>query len=292
MGMPLPAEKPALTELVPRAITSNALSTFRTRHEFSHFASFRTTDEFLAYRHWAKARSLPLFVLGKGSNVLFCRRRIDAVVLLNKLPRQVSPLGNDRFYISSSASIGEVLRVCRQQSRDSFYYLASVPASIGGALAMNAGRGQQFNQTIYDFVESVTLLSDDGQVTIPRADVAIAYRWTQFLDRPDVLLLGATFRFPLAELAGDPVAERIRYCKDVQDPVAPNCGSAFSHCDMRIMGRLRGLRLLGASYSAKTNNWILNRSDNSRGIVALLMLARLCHWLSRQACRVEYIRIR
>jgi len=61
---------------------------------------------------------------------------------------------------------------------------------------------------------------------------------------------------------------------------------------MRIMGRLRGLRLLGASYSAKTNNWILNRSDSSRGIVALLTLARLCHWLSRRTCRIEYIRIR
>ena len=36
--MLLPVEQPAVTELVPRAITSNALSTFRTKHEFSHFA--------------------------------------------------------------------------------------------------------------------------------------------------------------------------------------------------------------------------------------------------------------
>jgi UDP-N-acetylmuramate dehydrogenase len=290
--MTVPSERPVAVKPVPRSIISNALSTFRTKHIFRHFASFSSPDEFLAYRSWAREHRLPLYVLGKGSNVLFCRRRVRSLVLLNKLPRQLSPLPNDRFYISSSTGIGEVLRVCREQSRASFYYLASVPASIGGALTMNAGRGAHLHQTIYDFVESVTILADDQPVTLSRSEIDLAYRWTPFLDRPETLVLGATFCFPPTQLENDPVAERLRYCKDVQDPTAPNCGSAFSVCDMRIMGRLRGLRLMGAAFSSKTNNWILNRSKSSLGVRSLLGVARALHWVRRRTCKVEYVCIR
>jgi UDP-N-acetylmuramate dehydrogenase len=261
--MTVPSERPVAVKPVPRSIISNALSTFRTKHIFRHFASFSSPDEFLAYRSWAREHRLPL-----------------------------SPLPNDRFYISSSTGIGEVLRVCREQSRASFYYLASVPASIGGALTMNAGRGAHLHQTIYDFVESVTILADDQPVTLSRSEIDLAYRWTPFLDRPETLVLGATFCFPPTQLENDPVAERLRYCKDVQDPTAPNCGSAFSVCDMRIMGRLRGLRLMGAAFSSKTNNWILNRSKSSLGVRSLLGVARALHWVRRRTCKVEYVCIR
>jgi UDP-N-acetylmuramate dehydrogenase len=292
MATSLPSEASSAVAVEPRAFVSNALSTFRTKHSFDHYGSFSSPEEFIAYRAWARERRLPFYVVGKGSNLLFCRRRVRALVLLNKLPRQLSRLSENRFYVSSSTGIGEVLRVCREFSLDSFYYLASVPASVGGALVMNAGRGPKFNQTIYDFVESVTVLVDQTPVTLARSEVALKYRWTPFLDRPETLVLGATFHFPPTELENDPVAERMRYCKDVQDPVAPNCGSAFSHYDLQTMERLRGLTMFGASFSDKTTNWILNRSESSLGIRSLLLIARALHAIRRRAYRVEYVCIK
>lgn len=292
MATSLPTEAAVAVTAAPRAIVSNALSTFRTQHTFERYGSFRSPEEFVAYRAWAREHGLPLYVIGKGSNILFCRRRVRALVLLNKLPRQLSRLSEHRFYVSSSTGIGEVLRVCREHSLDSFYYLASVPASIGGALVMNAGRGPKFNQTIYDFVESVTVLADEIPVTMARSEVALKYRWTPFLDRRETLVLGATFHFPPTALESDPVAERMRYCKDVQDPVAPNCGSAFSHYDLQTMERLRGLKMFGAAFSDKTTNWILNRSESSLGVRSLLTVARALHAIRRRTCKIEYVCIK
>lgn len=276
----------------PRRLETDALSTFRTRHVFHHYAEFRTPEEFVRLRRWARDRGLPICVVGRGSNLLFCRRHIRTLVLLNQMPKEFTALGEDRFYASSNLSIGAVLRTCRAESRDSFYYLASVPASVGGALAMNAGRGESFHQTLYDFVSSVTFIAGDEPEVITREKMVLRHRWTPFRDQPETLILGATFRFPVVSLQGNPIAERLAYCKEVQDPTAPNCGSAFSHCAPDIMRRLMGRRILGAQWSPKTQNWILNRSESSLGVRLLLKWARLLHAIRRRRCAVEYIQVR
>jgi UDP-N-acetylmuramate dehydrogenase len=283
---------PTEANSVPERVETDTLSTFRTRHVFEHLGTFRSPEEFLRLRSWAKERRLPVCVVGKGSNLLFCRRRIRAVVLLNQLPKKIIPLAEDLFRVSTSVSLGEVLRMCRAQSRESFYYLASVPASVGGALAMNAGRGESFHQTIYDFVQSVTILNGDQPQTLRREDIPVRHRWTPFREQTETLLLAAVFRFPLTQLSGDPIAERLAYCREIQDPTAPNCGSAFSHCSSGIMRRLMGRRVLGAQWSAKTQNWILNHSKSSLGIRLLLLVARVLHFVRGRRCQVEFVQIR
>jgi len=78
--------------------------------------------------------------------------------------------------VSSSVPLTDVLKYCYENSLDSFYYLSSVTATIGGALAMNAGRGSRHGISIYDFVERVTFFEDGLIKTLENNDIKKGYR--------------------------------------------------------------------------------------------------------------------
>ena len=54
------------------SLDSNRLSTFRTRHKFQHYAKFTTIEGYVALLEFAAREGLQAYVLGNGSNTLFC----------------------------------------------------------------------------------------------------------------------------------------------------------------------------------------------------------------------------
>jgi UDP-N-acetylmuramate dehydrogenase len=62
-------------------LVSEGLSLYRTMNRFAHYGEFTTLDEFLEYCDWARQRDLPVFILGNGSNTLFCSRTVRTLVL-------------------------------------------------------------------------------------------------------------------------------------------------------------------------------------------------------------------
>lgn len=280
---------------VPRCELSDRLSTFRTEHRFLRFAEFRTVDEYRALRRWAAEHGLPVYILGNGSNTLFARREVRTVVLRNRLGRTFEQLDGNRLRVSSSIIISQVLKHCQKRRWDSCYYLASVPATIGGALAMNAGRGREHNKSIYDFVESVTFLDGDEVRTLPASEIRREYRWTEFTGVQDRLIIECVMRFP--DMPGDAdvnaMLERVEWSKERQDHSAPNCGSVFKQCWFPLLRRLRGLTLGGgARFSPKTVNWILNRGKHPKHILRLIRLAQALHTVAGKRAKLELIEVR
>lgn len=277
--------------VVPGPFDSDRLSHYRTKHHFAHYAEFASVDEYKKMLAYARERRLPVFILGNGSNTLFNRATVKSVVLKNRMPREVRDLGDERYYVSASEQVSAVLKHCRTNSLDSFYYLASVPAMVGGALAMNAGRGREHNVSIFDFVESIDYLDGDRLVTLPRAQVELDYRSTIFTGVQTRLILGATFRFPKVTLESDPIVDRVLWSKDKQDLVGGNCGSVFKQYHTPTLSRLRGLKLGGASFSAKTVNWINNTGESPKPIRTLIRIAKLAHFMLGKCASVELIQV-
>lgn len=277
-----------------QTITSNDLSTFKTTHQFLRYGEFDSVESFIDFRNLARQNHWPLYILGNGSNTLFARHRIQSLVIRNRMPRVLTPLGDDRFEISAATPIIMILKMCQSEDRDCFYYLSSVPAMTGGALAMNAGRGRHHQMSIYDFVESITYLDEnDQQITLPVDQIKREYRWTPFTGCQDKLILKAIFRFPvLGPSAQSPIRERVEYSRREQDHSAGNCGSVFKSASFRILGWLRGFRLGPARYSPKTLNWILNRGKSSRWIVGLILIAQCLHRIVGRRAILELIKVK
>ena len=276
----------------PAGLVSSSLSHFKTTHRFLHFADFTTADEFAALVRWAKAHEARVYILGNGSNTWFARTTVRTVVLRNRLARAIVPLGNDRYELSSSCAVPAVLKYCHRRHLDCFYYLSSVPATIGGALAMNAGRGRAHHLTIYDFAESLRVLEDGVVHTLHRDAISLEYRHTPFTGLHDRLILSGVFRFPNTRLDSDPVRDRIDWSLREQDHTAPNCGSVFKTYHAPLQAKLRWLRYGGARWSPKTTNWILNTSRNSRAIGVLITVAQMLHRLLGKRAELELIKVK
>lgn len=274
-----------------KSITDSNLSFYRTLHNFERYGEFYTLDEFREYCNWAIANNTKVYILGNGSNTLFVRNKIKSLVLKNKLPKHMQPLAENKLEVPSSALLIDILKYCYDNSFESFYYLASVPATVGGALAMNAGRGK--SSTIYNFVESVTFFDFENNCikTLGKKEIVIAYRETIFTGIHSCLILSAIFKFERVQLDGNSIVERCKWSKEFQDHSAPNCGSVFKKAEFRLLNRLKGLSIGKASFSNKTSNWILNRSGSSTPILILITIAKLLHSLVGKKASLEVITV-
>jgi UDP-N-acetylmuramate dehydrogenase len=273
---------------------SKKLSLYRTEHEFQDYNDILSEDQARDALHEAKNLGKPVYILGNGSNTLFTRKRVTTTVLKNSLPRNIDHLGGDKFYVSSSVLVSEVLKFCFSKNLACFYFLASVPAEVGGALAMNAGQGMAYGgESIMDFATEVRFIRDGKICVEPPDNLSVAYRNTIFTGQTNLFILGATFRFPTVDpFETNPIKERIAWAKKSQDLSKPNCGSVFKTVDMRILNRFRGWSIAGATFSKKTNNWITNASNSPFGINCLIGIVIFFHRLFFRKCETEVIRVK
>ena len=279
-----------------KQLDTDRLSTFRTHHRFQRFAEFTTVDQFLEYRRFAKENNLPLFILANGSNTLFTRKNVKTLVLRNKLEPWMKDLGEGRVEASSSLPVMKILKHCEKFGLDSFYFLASVPATVGGALAMNAGGGT--GPTVLDYAESVTYIDGDEVKTVPAESLERSHRRTQFTGVQNALIVSAVFKFPQRDLEESEIRKRIKWCHDHQDLSAPNCGSAFRVYHGPILHRFRrippggiGYPLFHAQFSRKVNNWIICKHKHSWPIVVLIRTVQLVHRLFGKRAEPEFIEV-
>ena len=273
-------------------LKSSQLSTFRTQHEFQRYAKFTTVDEYIALLDFAASEGLHVYLLGNGSNTLFKHRRIRTLILHNKLKRGFRHLGGNRYEASSSDQISSILKYCREHHLDSFFYLASVPATVGGALAMNAGRGGGVQKTIYDYVESIMFVDHDGEMKLLTVDkIERSPRKTAFTGVQPKLITGCIFRFNNSVEDDDKIRERIEWCKQNQDLSAPNCGTLFKVSSAAIMKKLQGIGIFGARFSPITRNWMLNRASSPLPIRFLIGIAIVTHRLLGRKIELEIIEV-
>lgn len=273
------------------SLTTNNLSFYRTLHNFDKFGEINSVDDFSEYYEWSKANNAKIYILGNGSNTLFTKANVMSLVLKNNLPKHMKLTSDFRLEVSSSVPLIDVLKCCYENSLDSFYYLSSVPATIGGALAMNAGRGRQHERTVYDFVERVTFFEDGVIKTLTNEEIKKGYRETIFTGTHARLILSAVFKFNRIKLEYNPLIERHRFAKEHQDNTGPNCGTVFKTANAQILDLMKGVRIGKAYFSGKTRNWILNRSKSSTPIIILISLTKMLHLVTGKRVELEVITV-
>jgi len=263
-------------------------SWYRTKNTFVHLAKIESVEDFFEAENYAQKNDLNMYSLGNGSNTFFQNKTINSFILKNNLPQEFNYLGNDLFEVSSSLSIIQLLKNLYQEQREGPYYLASVPATIGGAIAMNAGTGRGKGHYISEYLESVEYVYQGKIYQITPKEMNIGYRQTMFSESRKYFIVKAIFRFPEQKFEVDPIKLRIEKSKKTQDLKYPSCGSVFRIFDHRPMKILRHFFGKGkAFWSQKTFNWINNESDDPRHLRRLLLISRLVHLLFGKKCDPE-----
>lgn len=229
--------------------------------------------------------------LGGGSNVVFASAVKIPIINLMELNNTLALNGDGSVTSGCSVRIQKLISFGKMNALGGFEYLYSLPASVGGIVYMNAGRGRVYHQQIADWLEKVEYLDlADMQVKKMKVDKdGWTYRHSPFQEMQAVIL-SATFRMrkSTAEEVAACIQERKDTVKSNQEACKPSCGSVFKQENRYLMRLIRGKRIGGAMFSKKTNNWISNDRDGTADdVIALIEYAEKWHKRLRLRCVPE-----
>jgi len=215
-------------------------------------------------------RQLPIFesvtVLGLGSNTLVRDGGVRGAVVLLHNPGGMLAVADGLVYAEAGVACPKLARFAARHGCAGAEFLAGIPGTVGGALAMNAGcyGGETWAQ-----VAKVELATRDGGFVIRTpADYAVGYRSVKRADgrAADGIFTAAWFRFAPGD--GDAARARIRELLarrlESQPLDQPNAGSVFrnppgDHAARLIESAgLKGFSIGGARVSDKHANFIVN----------------------------------
>lgn len=221
-------------------------------------------------------RDMPVTWLGLGSNLLVRDGGIEGMVIKTvKSLSGVDILDRNRLFAEAGATCAKVARRSVAAGLAGAEFLAGVPGSFGGALAMNAGA---FGGETWPLVLEVECVDRQGNlIRYSRGEVAYGYRRVELPD--GVALLSGVLELRPGE--GDGGRQEIRKLLDRRSASQPiqsaNAGSVFKNPRgdhaARIIEQagLKGHSVGGARLSAKHANFIINEGGASaRDIEALI----------------------
>ena len=156
-----------------------------------------STAQLAALVNRCREKTIPLYVLGSGANLLVRDQGVTGIVVTLDDPAWKGvEIDEDRATITAGAGVDLFQLVTRSAKAglDGLVHVAGIPASIGGAIRMNAGGA--FGD-IGSSVARVQVMSDAGQVYYrDRDDLEFGYRRSN-IHAP--FILSADFQLDSAE---------------------------------------------------------------------------------------------
>ena len=222
---------------------------------------------------------LPLFVIGRGSNLLVRDGGFRGVVIcLAQANFSRIEVAGERLRCGAGAKLKKVAVEAKRNGLAGVEFLEGIPGSVGGALRMNAGA---MGGATFDVIESVRFMDHAGKVQErSRAGMPVEYRCCPLLKNH--IALGAVFKGQPAP-RGE-IEKRMKAFNEKRwesQPAAPSAGCLFKNPEQIPAGKLidelglKGTRVGGAVVSAEHGNFIVNESGaTARDILELIAILK------------------
>ena len=225
----------------------------------------------------AKGMQLPVFCLGRGSNLLVSDQGYAGLVIRLSHPhwQTIYSLDADRIWVGAGLRLKALCGFAAKAELAGFEFLEGIPGAVGGALRMNAGA---MGQWIFDVVESVLFIDQNNQLKLWDKDrFHFGYRKVEEISQG--IALGAVLRS-----AEKTPQVKIRSCMDnyantrkEQQPRGPSAGCIFKNPSGAHAGHLidqnalKGLACGDAQVSEVHANFIVNQGRASANDVKKLV---------------------
>jgi UDP-N-acetylmuramate dehydrogenase len=239
------------------------------------FAIVHNVHELRAIVRFARARAIPLTLLGRGSDVVIADAGIRGLVVQNRA--EGSRVDGTRYIAESGVPMARAATETQKAGLTGLEFGLAIPGTVGGAVWANAGA---HDNDVAAILESADLLLADGSdATVAADELELRYRDSRLKHRPDEVVLGASFRLSAAE--PDVIAARLdeirRWRREHQPLGIPSAGSTFRNPPGDSAGRLidsigwKGRTHGGATVSEKHANFVVNdrkgTAEDVRGLI-------------------------
>ena len=218
----------------------------------------------------SRDQGVPYLILGRGSNLLFADDGYRGLVISTER-LNACVVSDGHVSAECGTPLATLISETNARGIHSLDFLAGIPGSLGGALAMNAGIPAR---SIGEIVEEVTVLSSDGgPLSIDRDACGFSYRASVLLeDRLPIVV--ARLRLDGEEFDRDRLlAQRAR----TQPHAFPSAGCAFKNPVGASAGELienaglKGFRVGMAKVSDIHANFIINLGGASSAEIRKLI---------------------
>ena len=240
-----------------------------------YYCEPQSENEIIQLYKFAIERNLPVFILGRGSNLVISDEGLDALVI--NLSAKFTNVEWDGMsaVVQSGFGLDELAALSAGKGYGGMEELSGIPGTVGGAVVMNAGA---FNTDVSHTLRSARVLrvSTLRIEEVSAGELAFGYRRSAVKDSGD-LVLSAVFDFKISPEAAL-IRQQILEKREQKQPLDfPSCGSVFKRPPGNYAGTLiescglKGFTLGGAAVSAKHANFIINtgnaKAEDVRGII-------------------------
>jgi UDP-N-acetylmuramate dehydrogenase len=218
----------------------------------------------------------PLYWIGLGSNLLVRDAGVrGTVIMLSGKLNGLERIGENTLRAEAGVASAKLARFSVQQGLRGAEFLAGVPGTVGGALAMNAGA---FGGETWNIVTAVETMDHAGRMrTRLPADYQIGYRSVQ--GPVGEWFIAGHFRLvPGSEAEGQALIKTLLAKRGATQPTQwPNAGSVFRNppgdYSARLIERtgLKGFCIGGACVSELHANFIINTGNATAADIETLI---------------------
>ena len=174
-----------------------SLTTFNVGGPARYYVSVRSEAAFLEVLNFAKSQSIPIFILGKGSNILVSDSGFDGLVIRSKIKGVTSRTEGDYscVHVGAGEDWQEFVDWCVSEKLQGVECLAGIPGTVGASPVQNVGAyGQEVSETI---CEIRALEVDTGKpILFSNEACGFGYRTSIFNSTSDgkYFITGVTFK--------------------------------------------------------------------------------------------------
>lgn len=208
----------------------------------------------------------PLVFIGLGSNLLVRDVGVRGTVVLMHAALTGLRMEDKQVFAEAGVTCAKLAKFAARQHLHGAEFMAGIPGTVGGALAMNAGcHGGE----TWDVVQQVLTLDRQGELHVrERAEFETAYRHVG-MPVADEWFVGAWFSLVTGEAseAEFKIKQLLAKRLATQPLNLPNAGSVFRNPEGDHAARLieasglKGYRIGGAQVSEKHANFIVNTGE-------------------------------
>lgn len=245
-------------------------NTMKTKSICKYFIEPTSYIELKKVMQLIKKYKVKYYILGNGSNVIFTSKQKECIIKLNFNKNKDFSIVNSNELLSSLAYL------MYKKGYSGLEYLSFIPASVGGAIVMNAGC---YNHNFSDIIEYVYYLDEDLNFKVVKKESCnFSYRNSFFKDSKKIVL---GCKIKLINGDKEKIKEIMEECinkrKNSQPLEYPNSGSIFKNLDNVKAWKLiedsglKGYKYKDALVSDKHSNFIVNTKNASGEDIRILI---------------------
>ncbi len=210
-----------------------------------------------------KTYKLPFIILGNGTNLLISDKAKIFAISTKGMQQEIFMKG-DSLYVSASTPLAKIFHYTYKRCYSGFEELSSIPATLGGAIKMNASA---FGRSIFDYLEYVKVFCNGNVIKLQKENIEYSYHKTNL---NNCIILSAKFNLNKSKYYH--IKNTLSNCmikRNLSQPKGFCCGSVFKNPPFQFAGKLiescglKGYEKGGAEISPVHANFIINKNNAS-----------------------------